>query len=108
MENNTVAPLKSMSVAMLTDLKSKVEAAIAATVSARRNELEMELSKLERYGSSGKGTKARGRGGRKGPVAPKYRNPKDPSQTWAGRGLQPLWIRDAIKSGKKLDSFLIK
>jgi DNA-binding protein H-NS len=30
-----------------------------------------------------------------------------PSRTWAGRGLQPLWLRDAIKSGKKLDSFLI-
>jgi DNA-binding protein H-NS len=42
-----------------------------------------------------------------GSVAPKYRNPNDPSQTWAGRGLQPLWLRDAIESGKKLDSFLI-
>ena len=42
-----------------------------------------------------------------GSVPPKYRNPKDPSQTWAGRGLQPLWLRDALKSGKKLDSFLI-
>jgi hypothetical protein len=40
-------------------------------------------------------------------VAPKYRNPKDPSQTWAGRGLQPLWVREAIKAGKKLESFLI-
>jgi DNA-binding protein H-NS len=97
-----------MSVAKLMDLKGKVEAAIAEKVTARRSELEMELSRLERHDSSGKGAKARGRGGRKGPVAPKYRNPKDPSQTWAGRGLQPLWVRDAIKSGKKLDSFLIK
>jgi DNA-binding protein H-NS len=29
-------------------------------------------------------------------------------QTWAGRGLQPLWLKAAIKSGKKLESFLIK
>jgi DNA-binding protein H-NS len=107
MENNTVAPLKSMSVAKLTDLKSKVEAAIAEKVMARRSELEMELSKLERHAPGH--AKGRGRGGgKRGPVAPKYRNPKDPSQTWAGRGLQPLWMRDAIKSGKKLNSFLIK
>lgn len=25
-------------------------------------------------------------------VAPKYRNPNDPSQTWTGRGKQPLWL----------------
>jgi DNA-binding protein H-NS len=102
-----MAPLKSMSVANLTDLKGKVEAAIAEKIMARRKELEMELSELERHDPSGKRAKARSRG-KGGPIAPKYRNPKDPSQTWAGRGLQPLWLRDAIKSGKKLDSFLIK
>lgn len=25
-------------------------------------------------------------------VAPKYRNPNDESQTWTGRGRQPLWV----------------
>jgi DNA-binding protein H-NS len=99
--------LKTMSVAKLTDLRDKVDAAIAEKVMARRSELETELAELERHDPTGKRGKARGRGVR-GPVAPKYRNPKDPSQTWAGRGLQPLWMRDAIKSGKKLDSFLIK
>jgi DNA-binding protein H-NS len=44
---------------------------------------------------------------RGGSVAPKHRNPKDPSQTWAGRGLQTLLVREAIKAGKKLESFLI-
>jgi DNA-binding protein H-NS len=98
--------LKSMSVAKLQDLRSKVDAAIAEKVSARRRELEMQLSDLTHHDPRGSRGKARGRGVR-GPVAPKYRNPKDPSQTWAGRGLQPLWLRDALKSGKKLDSFLI-
>ena len=66
----------------------------------------MELSDLERHDPSRKRGKASSRGkGR--PVAPKYPNPKEPSQTWAGRGLQPLWLREEIKSGKKLDSFLI-
>jgi DNA-binding protein H-NS len=103
-----VAQLKSMSVPKLMELKSKVEAAIAEQVKARRSELEMELSKLARHDSSAKRGKVDGRVGPRGPVAPKYRNPKDTSQTWAGRGLQPLWVREAIKAGKKLDSFLIK
>lgn len=41
-------------------------------------------------------------------VAPKYRNPKDPAQTWSGRGLKPVWLRDAISDGKsKLEDFAI-
>jgi DNA-binding protein H-NS len=99
--------LKSMSVAKLKDLRSKVEATITEKVAARRRELEMQLSELAHHDPRGSRGGVRGRGAR-GRVAPKYRNPKDPSQTWAGRGLQPLWMRDAIKSGKKLDSFLIK
>lgn len=33
-------------------------------------------------------------------AAPKYANPKDPSQTWSGRGRQPQWFKDAISAGK--------
>jgi DNA-binding protein H-NS len=40
-------------------------------------------------------------------VAPKYRNPEDPAETWAGRGLKPRWLQAAIKSGKKVEDFLI-
>ena len=99
--------LKSMSVAKLRDLRDQVDAAIAQKIKARRSELEMELSALERHAPQGLRGKARGRGPR-GPVPPKYRNPKDPSQTWAGRGLQPRWLKEAIKSGKKLEAFLIR
>jgi DNA-binding protein H-NS len=99
--------LKSMSVAKLQDLRGKVDAAIAEKIIARRQELESELSKLERIDGR-RGAKASRRGGRLGPVPPKYRNPQDPSQTWAGRGLQPRWLKEAMKSGKKLESFLIK
>jgi DNA-binding protein H-NS len=36
---------------------------------------------------------------------PKYRDPKTGSE-WSGRGKAPLWISDAVKSGKS-DDFLI-
>src|SRR4029077_18669169 len=45
----TMAPLKSMSVPKLMDLKGQVEAAITEKVKVRRNELETELSKLARH-----------------------------------------------------------
>jgi len=41
-------------------------------------------------------------------VAPKYRNPADPSQTWAARGKQPKWLAAEIAKGKKLEDFAIK
>ena len=40
-------------------------------------------------------------------VTPKYRNPNDTSQTWAGRGRKPTWLVDALKKGEKLDSYAI-
>jgi DNA-binding protein H-NS len=41
-------------------------------------------------------------------VPPKFRNPKDHSQTWSGRGLKPRWLQEALDRGAKLDSFKIK
>jgi DNA-binding protein H-NS len=43
----------------------------------------------------------------RGKVEPKYRNPENPSETWAGRGLRPRWLAIAIKAGKKLEDFSI-
>ena len=42
------------------------------------------------------------------PVAPKYRNPDQPSQTWAGRGKQPRWLVVQLRSGKRIEDFRIK
>lgn len=51
-------------------------------------------------------TPAKSRFGSK--VAPKYRNPEAPEQVWSGRGLKPVWLRDALtKRGAKLEDFLI-
>jgi DNA-binding protein H-NS len=58
------------------------------------------------FGGRSKATKF-GRSDRRGPVAPKYRNPENPAETWAGRGLKPRWLAAAIKGGKEQDDFLI-
>ena len=41
-------------------------------------------------------------------VAPKYRNPANPKDTWAGRGKQPRWMAELTAKGKKVEDFLIK
>jgi DNA-binding protein H-NS len=40
-------------------------------------------------------------------VLPKYCNPDNPSETWAGRGKRPRWLTAKLRSGKKLDDFRI-
>ena len=39
-------------------------------------------------------------------VAPKYRNPANPEQTWTGRGVSPAWVQ-SLKAAGTLDSALI-
>jgi DNA-binding protein H-NS len=99
--------LKTMSIDKLVKLKDQVEAALASKVTDERRALESELSKLGRF-SGGPGRPKRfGRGGVRGAVAPKYRNPDNSSETWAGRGLKPRWLTAAIKEGKKIEDFAI-
>jgi DNA-binding protein H-NS len=100
--------LKSMSIDKLMKLKAQVEAALSSKVIEQRRALESELSKLGRFqGGTGRGKVAFGRGGPRGSVAPKYRNPENPAETWAGRGLKPRWLTAAIKGGKKIEDFAI-
>ena len=52
-------------------------------------------------------SKSGGKDRRHGKVAIKYRNPKDPSQTWTGRGRRPAWVNEALKAGKTVDDLAI-
>ena len=40
-------------------------------------------------------------------VAPKYRNPAKPEETWTGRGRQPRWLAEQVSQGKTPQDFLI-
>src|SRR5215813_6212654 len=98
--------LKSMSIDKLSKLREQVAAALNAKVIEERRTVQDQLSKLDRVAASGSRGKG-GRGGMRGAVAPKYRNPDNPSETWAGRGLKPRWLAAAIKAGHKIEEFLI-
>jgi len=46
------------------------------------------------------------KGSRK-PVAAKYANPANPSQTWSGRGKRPIWFKEALAKGASENKLLI-
>jgi DNA-binding protein H-NS len=41
-------------------------------------------------------------------IAPKYRNPDNPAETWTGRGKQPRWLAAYTGNGRSLDEFVIR
>ena len=112
--------LKQLSVDDLLSLRDRVNAMLESRVDHERQQLESRLKRLQRFKSSTtefrkpnsavakiakparkKKSKSNGK------VAPKYRNPENPSETWAGRGLQPRWLRAALSSGKSIGDFQI-
>ena len=99
--------LASMSVEALLQLRDD----IGSVLSRKAGQLQTQLAALDDGGwiSSAKKAVGRPRGskmkGRK--VAPKYRNPKNRSETWAGRGAMPRWMAAEIKKGKKREDFAI-
>jgi DNA-binding protein H-NS len=98
--------LKSMSIDKLSKFREQVEAALNTKIIEERRAVQDQLGRLERLATSG--LRARGgRGGARGSVAPKYCNPENPNETWAGRGLKPRWLAAALKLGKKLEDFSI-
>ena len=104
--------LDSMDFDELLPLKAKVEAAIATRVDKERKRLTASLERLDAIGTGG--SPARGkRGPRAGTgkgrkIEPKYRNPENEAEVWAGRGNRPRWLVAALKGGrKKLEDFAV-
>jgi len=92
--------LGSMSVDALLKLRDDIE----KVLSSKANELKNQLARL----GSEIGPRMRGRGsslkGRK--VAVKYRDKA--GNTWVGRGAQPVWLREKLKAGAKLEDFAVQ
>jgi DNA-binding protein H-NS len=99
--------LKSMSLDELWSLHERVASVLARKISSEKGRLDQRLRQL----SQGVliSAKRTNRARRPYPqVFPKYRNPVQPSETWAGRGKQPRWLTAQLRSGKNLDDFRIQ
>ena len=99
--------LQSMSLDELWSLNEFVSAALARKISAETARLNQRLRQLG-PGAVSHNIKKMSHARRSYPqVFPKYRNPADPSETWAGRGKKPRWLTAQLKSGKQIDDFRI-
>ena len=98
--------MKSLSTVKLLKLRDQIDTALLAKVADERSALQAKLDKLSRLSTSHSSSSGLRKGAR-GPVSPKYRNPENPSETLAGRGLTPRWVAAALKGGKKLEHFSI-
>jgi DNA-binding protein H-NS len=103
--------VKSMAFNELVKAKAKIEAELELRAAKERSSLIEAIGKLRRLSA----TKSNGVGGAGRPHAlkgkklpPLYRNPKNRTETWAGRGNRPRWLVAALKGGRKLEAFTIK
>jgi DNA-binding protein H-NS len=96
--------LESMSSDKLWTLYEQLSSILADRIAVDKAKLEERLRKLETAGNTISLDRVR----RPYPkVLPKYQNPKNCSETWAGRGKQPRWLVAQLQSGKKLEDFQI-
>ena len=95
--------LEKMSVEELWTLHAEVAELLSRRIQAEKARLEERLRKINAADFSVE------RKRRPYPkVLPKYHNPKNPEETWSGRGKQPPWLAAQLESGKRLDQFLIR
>ena len=105
--------LEGMAFDELWVLHEELTKVLAQKIGAEKLELEKRLAQLNRINPNGEtnsfSTESRtDRPRRKYPkVLPKYRNPSEPTETWSGRGKQPRWLVAVLRSGNKLEDFLI-
>jgi DNA-binding protein H-NS len=95
--------LDKMSLKELMSLQGKIEAAIEEKRVSERGEMRAKMEEMAKASGFSVAELFGGRG-KRGKVAPKYRNPKDPSQTWTGRGRRPNWL---VEAGGDMKRFLI-
>jgi DNA-binding protein H-NS len=100
--------LEKMSYAELAEMRTQIDRLMVEKQSSERSALRQKMADMAKeHGLSLDEVLGKGRKG-KGSVAAKYRDPKNPANTWTGRGRMPLWMVAATKGNKaKKDDFLI-
>lgn len=96
----------SMSVDELWKLHENVGAILVEKISAELSYLKTRLASLKPAEQNESLTVIKRRTYPR--VRPKYRNPEKPSETWAGRGRQPAWVKLQLSLGMRLEDLTIR
>src|SRR6478735_3414127 len=94
------AELDRMSTDDLWSLHVEVSQLLQQRIQQEKLRLEERLKRLQTPVASGRRPYP--------PVLPKYFNPDQPSETWAGRGKRPRWLVAQLKSGRRVEDFRIQ
>ena len=99
--------LEKLSFAELGELRNRIDRMMVEKRNEARDEVRRNVTAmLKDHGLSIGDLFGKGRKG--GAVAVKYRDPKNPENTWTGRGRMPRWLVAATKGSKaKKEDFLI-
>ena len=87
-------------------LRLEISSVLANKIAAEKTKLEKRLRQLQTDSVPSETVRRERRPYPQ--VFPKYRNPTEPTETWAGRGKQPRWLTAQLRTGKKLDDFRIQ
>jgi DNA-binding protein H-NS len=100
--------LEKMSYADLVRMEADIGRMKTEKHAAERNAVRQKLTDIaQEAGFDINELFSKGKKG-KGSVAIKYRDPKNPANTWTGRGRMPRWMVAATKGNKaKKEDFLI-
>jgi DNA-binding protein H-NS len=96
----------SMSIDELWILHGEISALLATKIVAEKVVLERRLLQLKPNIENDRRSSAPHKRGYP-VVLPKFRNPEQPSETWAGRGKTPRWLATQLQSGKSKEEFRI-
>ena len=110
MESKVARPnsFERMSYKQLAELRNQIDRLMVEKQNSARSELRQKMEDLAKAQGLSLNDVLGRRGKGKGTVAIKYRDPKNPENTWTGRGRMPRWITAATKGGKaRKEDFLI-
>ena len=99
--------LAKMTIDALIGVRDEADRLIRTRAASERQTLEKQLSRLTSYVGAKTSSKRRSSSLKGRRVPPKYRNPANKSETWAGRGVRPRWLQAALKEGRKIEEFAI-
>lgn len=107
-------PLHEMSETELREQIATAQKALDQLVAKRARQTLKEARRLAaevgyeaEFRKVGKTASARKAAGSRAKVAPKYRNPNNPDETWSGRGRQPKWMQRLQTEGMSMDDMVI-
>ncbi len=102
--------LEPLPLQQLEALQEQVAETIQRKEQERRDTALLEIAELaqaagltpEMVGKHLSSKRTRGKRRRTAKLPPKYRDPANPANTWAGRGKQPRWFIDRLAAGASM------